>query len=105
MFVGLAEPVTHAALALVRRAAGYPELPPVRAGIARGPVLARDGDFYGPVVNLASRLTDIARAGTVLASSSVHAALADDATLAWEVIGTRHVRSIGDVLVYQLEQA
>jgi adenylate cyclase len=102
MFVGLADPVAHAALALVRRASRYPELPQVRAGVARGPVLARDGDFYGPVVNLASRLTDIARAGTVLASASLHDALAGDSTLAWKVVGTRHVRSIGDVLVYEL---
>ncbi|MBK5287656.1 MAG: hypothetical protein JJE46_04225, partial [Acidimicrobiia bacterium] len=30
------------------------------AGIAYGAVLGRGGDFYGPVVNLASRITDIA---------------------------------------------
>jgi adenylate cyclase len=102
MFVGLAEPVARAALALVRRARDYPELPAVRAGVARGPVLARDGDVYGPAVNLASRLTDIAAAGTVLASSSVHDALRNDATLAWEPIGSRHIRSIGEVMVYEL---
>jgi adenylate cyclase len=105
MFVGLAEPVAHAALALVRRARGYPELPAVRAGVARGPVLARDGDFYGPVVNLASRLTDIAVAGTVLASSSVHEALRNDPALAWDPVGSRHVRSIGEVMVYELRDA
>jgi adenylate cyclase len=105
MFVGLAEPVAHAALALVRRARAYPELPAVRAGVARGPVLARDGDFYGPVVNLASRLTDIAVAGTVLASSSVHEALRNDPALAWDPVGSRHVRSIGEVMVYELRDA
>ena len=105
MFVGLPGSVARAALALVRRAGGYPELPSVRAGLAHGPVLARDGDFYGPVVNLASRLTDLARAGVVLASASVHAALQNDSTLSWEPIGTRHVRGIGDVLVYELSPA
>jgi adenylate cyclase len=102
MFVGLPDTVAHAALALVRRAASYPELPPVRAGVARGPVLARDGDFYGPVVNLASRLTDMADPGCVLVSESVHAVLGKDATLRWEPIGVRHVRSIGDVMVYEM---
>jgi adenylate cyclase len=105
MFVGLADTVAHAALALVRRARGYPELPAVRAGVARGPVLARDGDFYGPVVNLASRLTDLAEAGTVLASASMRAALEKDTSIQWSEIGTRHVRSIGDVAVYQMTEA
>jgi adenylate cyclase len=40
--------------------------PPLRSGLAYGPVLTRLGDVYSPVVNLASRLTSIARPGTVL---------------------------------------
>jgi adenylate cyclase len=40
--------------------------PPLRVGAAYGPVLTRLGDIYSPVVNLASRLTSIARPGTVL---------------------------------------
>lgn len=38
----------------------------LRIGLARGPVLHRYGDVYGPVVNIASRLTSHARPGTVL---------------------------------------
>jgi adenylate cyclase len=40
--------------------------PPLRVGAAYGTVLTRLGDVYSPVVNLASRLTSIARPGTVL---------------------------------------
>jgi adenylate cyclase len=40
--------------------------PPLRAGAAYGRVLTRLGDVYSPVVNLASRLTSLARPGTVL---------------------------------------
>ena len=40
--------------------------PPLRVGAAYGTVLTRLGDVYSPVVNLASRLTSLARAGTVL---------------------------------------
>jgi adenylate cyclase len=40
--------------------------PPLRVGAAFGPVLTRLGDVYSPVVNLASRLTTIARRSTVL---------------------------------------
>ena len=40
--------------------------PPLRVGSAHGTVLTHLGDVYSPVVNLASRLTSIARPGTLL---------------------------------------
>ncbi len=40
--------------------------PPLRVGAAYGTVLTHLGDVYSPVVNLASRLTSVARPGTVL---------------------------------------
>ena len=40
--------------------------PPLRTGAAYGRVLTRLGDIYSPVVNLASRLTSLARPSTVL---------------------------------------
>ncbi len=43
-----------------------PERPLLRVGAAFGAVLTRLGDIYSPVVNLASRLTSIARPGTFL---------------------------------------
>jgi adenylate cyclase len=42
------------------------ERPQLRVGAAYGEVLTRLGDVYSPVVNLASRLTSVARPGTVL---------------------------------------
>ncbi|TQN41667.1 adenylate cyclase [Blastococcus colisei] len=42
------------------------ERPPLRVGAAYGTVLTRLGDVYSPVVNLASRLTSLARPGAVL---------------------------------------
>jgi class 3 adenylate cyclase len=42
-----------------------------RAGIAYGDMLAQDGDYFGPPVNLASRLVAIAKPGEILASPSV----------------------------------
>jgi adenylate cyclase len=42
------------------------ELPSVRAGVATGAVLERLGDVYGEPVNLASRLSDEARPGSLL---------------------------------------
>ncbi|RBY96548.1 adenylate/guanylate cyclase domain-containing protein [Blastococcus sp. TF02-8] len=40
--------------------------PPLRVGAAFGAVLTRLGDVYSPVVNLASRLTSLARPGALL---------------------------------------
>jgi adenylate cyclase len=42
------------------------ERPPLRVGAAHGTVLTHLGDVYSPVVNLASRLTSIARPETLL---------------------------------------
>ena len=42
------------------------ERPPLRVGAAHGTVLTHLGDVYSPVVNLASRLTSIARPETML---------------------------------------
>jgi len=67
------------ALALTARGAdpddGFPE---VRAGLAHGPVLSRLGDVFGEAVNVAARLTSLARPGTVLVDAGVHAALDAD---------------------------
>jgi adenylate cyclase len=41
-------------------------LPPLRIGVAAGPVVSRLGDVYGSTVNIASRLTSICRPGWVL---------------------------------------
>lgn len=68
---------------------------PPRGGLAHGTVLARHGDYYGPVVNLAARLADIAVPGEVLAD----AALADAAAagrLAFEPAGRRLLKGFSD---------
>ena len=66
----------EAALALIE-AAETADLPSVRAGVAYGSVLQRAGDFYGHAVNLASRVTGIARPGSVLCTEEVYKASKD----------------------------
>jgi adenylate cyclase len=62
-----AEAMTEAALRLVEATEEEgEEFPSLRAGIARGPALAQTGDYYGRPVNLASRITGIAKPGSVL---------------------------------------
>lgn len=63
------------ALALQDRIAEAGDLPQLRIGLAYGGVLIRLGDVYGPVVNIAARLTAEARPGRVLADRELAAAL------------------------------
>jgi adenylate cyclase len=53
-------------------------LPELRVGLACGTVLSRLGDIYGEPVNLASRLTSIARPGSILVDRELAAALDGD---------------------------
>jgi adenylate cyclase len=53
-------------------------VPDIRVGLAIGTVLSRLGDVYGEPVNLASRLTSIARPGSVLIDRNFAAALEGD---------------------------
>jgi len=77
MFVALdVEAACEIALALVddercREAGASP-----RGGIAVGELLMRDGDYFGPVVNMASRIADLAVPLEVLATTAVSDALA-----------------------------
>lgn len=57
----------EAALEMTRRGADQDDaFPAVRAGIAYGDVVSRLGDVFGPTVNIAARLTSVARPGAVL---------------------------------------
>jgi adenylate cyclase len=53
-------------------------LPQLRVGMALGRVLTRLGDVYGPTVNLASRLTSLARPGAVLVDRELALALKNE---------------------------
>lgn len=70
------------ALGLVERIHAAADLPELRTGLAYGPVLHRLGDVYGPVVNVAARLTSLARPGTVLVDRELASALADQSRYA-----------------------
>ena len=92
--------MVEAALGLVEAAdAEGEEFPLLRAGVACGEALPRGGDWYGRPVNLASRITAIARPDSVLAEEAVEQALADD--YAWSFAGSRQAeghRRLGEAL-------
>lgn len=106
MYVGLTNEAVAASLAL-RDAAAAAGLPALRIGLAAGLVVSRDGDYFGPVVNLASRLTDLASPGEMLVPAALHDELRADprGDLRWISKGTLQVRSIGPVEVFALEHS
>jgi adenylate cyclase len=67
----------------------------VRVALAMGPVLAREGDYFGPTVNLASRIVNIAYAGSAVVSDEVHEALEEDDTFGWKALRPRRLKGIG----------
>jgi adenylate cyclase len=67
-------------------------LPDLRIGLACGTVLSRLGDVYGEPVNLASRLTSIARPGAVLIDRGMAEVLGDDTRWRLRRVPPRPVR-------------
>lgn len=55
------------------------ELPALRVGVARGEAISQVGDWFGPPVNLASRITETARPDSVLAESKAVEAAGEEA--------------------------
>jgi adenylate cyclase len=70
------------------------ELPPARAGLALGPALQRAGDFYGHSVNLASRVTGIARPGSVLCTKEIQDRVPDQ--FKWSSAGRHRLKGVSD---------
>jgi adenylate cyclase len=77
----------------------------VRVGIACGPVLRREGDLFGPTVNLASRIVGIAYAGAVVASGEIREALDGDERFAWKSLRTRYLKGLGRVQLHAVRRA
>lgn len=80
----------------------------VRVGMAVGPVLTREGDYYGSAVNLAHRIVNIANPGTVLVSDEVHRRLQADGggdAFAGHPLRPRQLKDVGRVQLWWLGRA
>jgi adenylate cyclase len=76
--------------------------PQVRIGLSFGPVLPLLGDYFGTTVNLASRLTSVARPGTVLTDEEMAVALAGHGRFRLVRIPRKLVRGLGWIQPYAL---
>jgi len=94
-------------LSLAEAYAGDELLSDVRVALAVGPVLLKDGDYYGPVVNLASRLVNVAHPGTVLVSDEFRDTLAAEGAddIDTRPLRTRNLKDLGRVQMWKLLRA
>lgn len=90
-------PLLEALLALMAAVdAEGEEFPPLRAGVACGEGLSRGGDWFGAPVNLASRITDKARPGSVVVSDAFREMLGEDGYTWSRLSGKRKFKGISD---------
>lgn len=78
------------------------DLPPVHVGVAWGPVLIRQGDCFGPTVNLVSRVVACAAGREVVTDASLADQLAGDERYEAIELGERDLKSFGPTSLYRL---
>jgi adenylate cyclase len=91
-------------LSLAEAYAGDELVSDVRVSLAVGPVLELDGDFYGPVVNLAGRVVNVALPGTVVVSDEFRTQLfhEDGRQFSTRPLRVRTLKDIGKVQLWKL---
>jgi adenylate cyclase len=92
-------------LSLAEGTRGADELSDLRVGMAYGPLLEREGDLYGPVVNLASRITAIAFPGSIVVDASLRDRLAGHPEYRLRSMRPRYLKDIGRVPLWVLRRA
>lgn len=99
------DPLLNAALDLVAAAeAEGGDFPRLRAGAALGAGLPRAGDWYGRPVNLASRVTGVARPSSVLVTAEVRDAVAGE--YSWSFAGRRKLKGVREeVALFRVRRA
>ncbi|MBS9535349.1 adenylate/guanylate cyclase domain-containing protein [Mycobacterium sp. M1] len=99
-------PLLDATLKLVEAADSDDDFPRLRAGIATGDAVSRVGDWFGSPVNTASRVTGVARPGTVLVADSTYRALTGSTDFRWSFAGARHLKGIsGELALYRARRS
>lgn len=79
------------------------DFPQLRIGVASGAALSRAGDWYGRPVNIASRITTIARPGSVLATRAVRDASGNG--YRWSSAGARSLKGVDEpVRLYRVRR-
>lgn len=84
------------AVDLVDRVRADPDLPPLRAGVAYGEVLSREGDFYGSTVNLAARITKLSPLHGVIVTAAAARALDPGHAFSVTALGAIEMKGVAE---------
>ena len=93
MHFGDSDAAIRAAVSVLSRAQSQ-GLPAARAGINSGPMVRRDGDYFGSVVNLAARAADYARAHEILVTQEVVDSWAGGESIYFRAIGAVSLKNV-----------
>lgn len=93
------------ALELLEAVSPDADFPPLHVGLATGPVIPREGDVFGPTVNLANRLVAIARDDSTLVDQTTADVLAEDPRFALKPIPSHQLKGLGRIRPYRLRRA
>ena len=93
------------ALALIEAAEQDVELPHLRVGLAAGPVVSRLGDVFGQTVNIASRLTSLARTDSILVDEGMSRLLENDDRYTLRALRPTSVRGYHHLRSWRLRRA
>lgn len=92
----------RAALDLVEACEADALIPSLRVGVARGSILRHEADLFGPTVNLASRLVNIANPGSVLVSDGFASSISTEPGFALRRLRPRRLRGLGETRFHVL---
>ncbi len=93
------------ALDLLDAVEGVEQLPDVRIGLAAGPVVERFGDVYGTTVNVASRLTSLARPGSALVDRVMAESIGEDPRFTLRSKRAESVRGYSNLRQWRLRRS
>src|SRR5690606_17342944 len=92
------------ALGLAERLGPSTGTAPVRVAFVWGRVLSRFGDVFGPIVNVAARLTDQAEPGTVLLDPETAEAVRELGRYALTPLSRREIPGVGPMAPVRLRR-
>ena len=89
-----ASALVRTAISIRAAVAREPMFPGVRIGMHMGPVLRKDGHYYGPALNLTARIAAHARPGQILGSEKIAVSCAGTRDERWRALGPVRFKNI-----------
>ena len=94
----------RAALAIAGAVHAQRSFPSVRIGIHAGPVVVRDGDYFGATVNIAARIAGVARGGEIVCTECIAAAALEHGVAGARPMGAVRLKNVAAPLtLYELD--